>query len=180
MDPGRAVVLAVIAFAIFLGWRFSRGGSGGVPVYVVAAVVLGSLVGAAVAELLQAERAAEALNVVAISLSLAALAGSEGLWVEQMRADLERTRLYHVVHLEDFLSWRGWLKLVDRVGALRGALCYLALFAVAMAMAVLADWYGRPEADRGFAFIALVFPLLFALLSTRWIYHGARRLIPGA
>ena len=48
------------------------------------------------------------------------------------------------------LSWSGWLKLVDRVGAPRAALLYFALYAIAIAAALLAT-FGAPSertADR--------------------------------
>ena len=59
--------------------------------------------------------------MTAIALSLAALPGHPSLWEEQMKADLARMRLVHPLRAGDLLSWRGWLKLVDRIGYLEDA-----------------------------------------------------------
>lgn len=180
MELGQIVVLGVLAYSIYAGWSYSRGSARGVPLYAISLVVVASLLGAAAAQALELERTVEVLNVTAIALSLAALASSPGLWEEQIRTDLERTRLYQPIQPRDFLSWRGWLKLVDRLGAVRAALAYLGVFGVALLAELVAAALQRPRGEGPFLFIALLAPCLFGLLSTMWVFRGARRLIPGA
>lgn len=180
MSPGQILILGVLGGSIYLGWRYSRGGGAALPLYVVSVAIIFSLVGAAGAEALDLLGAVEALNVTAIALSLAAMTSGPALWEEEIGADLQRTRLYHTFRLTDFLSWEGWLKLVDRAGATRAALTYLGIFAIAMAGEILVARDRRLAAEGQFFYVALAAPGLFALLSTIWIHRGARRLIPGA
>jgi hypothetical protein len=179
MQPGQIVVLLVLVFAIFLAWSLSRGRTAGVPLYAVSAAVVATLVAGGVAQLLNAEGAIEALNVTAIALSLAALPSHPVLWEEQMKADLQRIRLVQALRPGDLLSWRGWLKLVDRIGARRAAIVYLAIYAVAIAIALGAT-LGAPSDRTIYTTLASLAPAVFAVMSTTWIYRGARRLIPGA
>jgi hypothetical protein len=181
MNPGQVLILGVLGFSVYLGWRYSRGGgAGSLPLYVVSVVVVLSLLGAAGAEALDLAGAVEALNVTAIALSLAAMTSGPGLWEEAIRGDLQRTRLYHAIRLRDFLSWVGWLKLVDRAGATRAALTYLGIFGIAVASEILVARDRRLASEGQFFYVALAAPGLFAVLSTIWIHQGARRVIPGA
>lgn len=180
MQLDRIVVLGVLAFSVYLAWGYFRGGARGIPLYGISLVVVASLLGAAGAELLGLSGAVEALNLAAIALSTAALASSPGLWEDQLRTDLQRTRLFQAMRPEDFLSWQGWLKGVDRLGATRAALAYLSVFAVATGGDLVVQWLARPGTDSGLFLIALVAPCLFGSLSALWLYRGARRLIPGA
>lgn len=185
MQPGQIIVLLVLLFSVFLGWVLYRGRTAGVRLYLVAVAVAASLLLGSLAQVLDARGAAEVLNLTAIALSLAALPSHPGLWEDQIRADLERTRLYQRWRAADALSWRGWLKLVDRVGARAAALAYLAVFAVAVLAAVLSALVepsvGRGSSERtSYTVLATLGPTLFAVLSTMWIYRSARRLVPGA
>ena len=179
MQPGQIVVLVVLGYAIFLAWSLSRGRTAGVPLYGLAVVIGLSLVVGAVAQVLSAEGAIEALNMTAIALSLAALPSHPSLWEEQMKADLQRIRLVQPLRPSDLLSWRGWLKLVDRIGAKRAALVYVALFGVAIALA-LAATRGGPADRTVYTIVPALAPAVFAVVSAKWIYQGARRLVPGA
>ena len=180
MQPGQILVLLVLLFAIVLGWSLSRGRTAGVPLYAVAVVIPLCLLAGAVAQLLRAAGAVEALNVIAIALSLAALPAHSSLWREQMEADLRKTRLVQPLQPADLLSWRGWLKLVDRIGARRAALVYFGIYAVAVG-AALAATLADPAADRTiYTTIAALAPVVFAIMSTMWVYRGARELVPGA
>ncbi len=180
MSPGQILILGVLSFSVYLGWRYSRGGGGAIPLYVVSLSVIGSLFGAAGAETLELAAAVEALTVTAIALSLAALTSGPSLWEEQIGRDLQRTRLYHAIRLRDFLSWGGWLKLVDRAGGARASLAYLGLFAVALTSQAVLARARRVASEEQFLYVALAAPVLFALVSTLWIYRSARRLIPDA
>ena len=180
MSPGQVLILGVLGFSLYLAWRYSRGGGGAIRLYVVSVAVALSLLGAAGAEVLDLAGAVEALNVTAIALSLAAMTSGPSLWEEQLGGDLRRTRIYQAFHPRDFLSWEGWLKLVDRVGATRASLAYLAIFAIAVAGEVVVTRDRRGVSEGQFFYVALLAPGLFAVLSTLWIHQGARRLIPGA
>ena len=184
MQPGQIIILVVLLFSVFLGWMLYRGRTAGIKLYFVAVAVAASLLVGSFAQILDARSVAEVLNLTAIALSLAALPSHPGLWEDQIRADLERTRLYQRWRLADALSWRAWLKLVDRVGARAAALAYLGLFAVAVLAAVvsvlLESSVARGPERTSYAVLATLGPALFAVLSTMWIYRSARRLVPGA
>ncbi len=180
MQPGQILVLLVLVFAIFLAWSLSRGRTAGVPLYALCVVIAASLLGGSIAQLLNAEGAVEALNVTAIALSLAALPSHSTLWEEQMRADLRRIKLVQTLHARDLLSWRGWLKLVDRIGARRAAAVYLGIYVVALGAALGATIVGHSVERTIYTTLAGLVPAVFAVLSTTWIYRGARRLVPGA
>jgi len=178
LDPSRIVVIAILVFALYIGWGFMSGRKGRVPVYVVAVIVGVSLIGAALAQLIQQTTAAEVLNVASISLSLAALASPPTLWEVQLRDDWERARVYQSLKASDLVSWRGWLKLVDRFGARGAALAYFGTFGFGVALQLLV-WRFTQANSEFFLFVALAAPILFGALSARWIYQGVRRVMPG-
>ena len=180
MDVALLFILVILALALVLGWSHWHGASGPVGLYPITAAILLSLCGAALAEAAGLPRHVELLNVSAIALSLAALPSGAALWESQLRRDFERTRVYHAFRPDDWLTWRGWLKLVDRLGARAAALLYLAAFGLGLAAEVAATLPSRPAPDRDLALLALSAPLLFALFSAFWVYRGATRLIPGA
>ena len=179
MQPGQVVVLAVLLYAVVLGWSVTHGHSAGLPLYVLAAVIPICLLAGSIAQVMNAAGAVEALNVIAIALSLAALPSHPSLWREQMQADLSKTRLVQPVAAGDLLSWRGWLKLVDRIGARRASLLYFAVYAISIA-AALAGTFAGPSDRTIYTTLAALSPTLFAVMSTIWIYRGARALVPGA
>jgi hypothetical protein len=180
MQPGQIFVLIVLVFALFLAWSLSRGHTVGVPLYGLAPAIAAALLVGSVAQLLNADGVVEALNMTAIALALAALPAHPTLWEEQMQADLRRMRLVQPLRPGDLLSWRGWLKLVDRIGARRAALVYFGIQLIAIA-AALAATYAAPGSDRPlYTTFAVLAPALFAVLTTTWVYRGARRLVPGA
>jgi hypothetical protein len=184
MAPDQIVVLLVLLFSVFLGWTLYRGRTAGIRLYLVAATVAASLLLGSLARALDLRAAAEVLIVTAIALSLALLPAHPGIWEDQIRADLERTRVYQRWRAADVLSWRAWLKLVDRVGARSAALAYLGVFFAAIALAFIATSLDpRAQAgtsDRAAYLFASLPPALLAVLSTIWIYRSARRLVPGA
>jgi len=180
MTPGQIIVLGILLFSVFLGWSFSRGRTAGVRLYLLSVTVAISLLAGAVSQLVSAAGAVESLNIIAIALSLAALPSGPTLWEEQIREDLEHTRLYGSLEPADLLSWKAWLKLVDRLGAARAALGYLGIYAAAILAAALAIWQAGPGGDRGFATVVLLIPAMLAALSAAWLYRAARRLVPGA
>jgi hypothetical protein len=180
MTPVQIVVLIVLLFSIFLGWSLSRGQTRGVRLYFVAVVVAASLVGAAASQLLGAPGLVEACTVIALALSLGALPSGPSMWETQMRSDLEATSLYRTIEPTDLLSWKAWLKLVDRIGASRAALGYLGVYLVGVLLAILVLLTSTASTDRTFAIIPLIAPILFAILTTLWVYRAARRLIPGS
>ena len=180
MDAALILILAILVLALVLGWSHWHGAPGPVGLYPIAAAILLSLLGAAVAEAAGLPRVVELLNVSAIALSLAALPSGGGLWESQLRQDFEEMRVYHRFRAADWLSWRGWLKLVDRIGARPAALLYLTAFTLGLAAELVAVVPSRPASDRELALLALSAPLLFALFSAFWVYRGATRLIPGA
>ena len=180
MQPGDIFALVVLLFALVLGWSLSRGHSLGIPLYALSVVIAIALLGGSIAELLGADAVTASLNIAAIALALAGLLAHPTLWHEQMQNDLRGTRVVQAYELRDVLSWRGWLKLVDRVGALRAALLYFALQGIAI-VAALATTYSVHSADRTiYTAIAALAPASFAVLTTTWIYRGARQLVPGA
>ena len=180
MTPVQIVVLIVLLFSVFLGWSLWRGHTRWVRLYLIAAGVPLALIGAALCHALGAPSLVEALNVAALSLSIGALPGSPSMWEDQVRTDLQATRLYRALEPKDVLSWKAWLKVVDRIGAFRGALAYLAIYVVALALALAASFGSPARVDPGFALAPLTAPGLFGSLSTVWLYRAARRLIPGS
>jgi hypothetical protein len=180
MQPAQIFVLAVLLFALVLGWSLSHGHTAGVSLYLLALVIPLSLLAGSVAQLAGVNGAVEALNVIAIALSLAALPSHPTLWEEQMRVDLRKTRLVQPVSAGDLVSWRAWLKLVDRVGARRAQLLYLGLYAVAILAALAASVVGAPGDRTIYTTLAVLAPAVFGLLSAMWVYRGARALVPGA
>lgn len=180
MTPVNLVVLAVLVFSIYLGWSLSRGYARGIRLYAIAAVVALSLLGAAAAQALGVPGLVESLNVVALALSLGALPSSPALWEDQVRADLNSARLYQPMLPADVLSWKAWLKVVNRLGARGAALCYLGIFIVALLLDLVALLSATQTVDRAFALAPLSAPGLLAVLSTVWLYRAARRLVPNA
>jgi len=179
MDPSRIPVLVVLAFSLYVGWTYLSGRRGRIPIYAMALTVAVSLVCGAVAQLLHAGLLVEVLNLATISLSLAALASTPALWEVELRRDYDRTRLYQAVTSRDFASWAGWLKIADRVGGAKAALCYVAVFGVGTALQLLA-WGLTDPAQELFVLLALLAPLLFAVLSSAWLYRAVRRVMPRA
>ena len=180
MQPGQIFALLVLLFALILGWSLSRGHSIGVSLYVLSIIIVIALIASSVAQLLDARSAVEALNVTAIALALAALPAHPTLWQDQMRADLQRIRLVQPLRLQDLLSWRAWLKLVDRIGARWAALLYFTVYVAAITAAVAITLVDS-SADRTiYTILPASAPALFAVLSTAWIYKSARHLVPGA
>jgi hypothetical protein len=180
MRPAQFFILGVLLFSVYLAWSLSRGRTSGVPLYAVSVAVMVALLSAAVVQLVGTSELIEPLNVVAMALSLAALPAGPSLWEEQMAHDLSATRLYRPMQPTDVLSWRAWLKLVDRCGARGASLVYLGVFAVAILAALFAPRVGPSDEQAAFALITVSSPTLFAFLSTIWIYRSARRIVPGA
>src|SRR4051812_31413885 len=166
-------------FAVYVGWGYMSGRKGRVPLYMVALIVGISLFGAALAQLVQQNGAAEAFNVACIALSLAALASPPGLWEVQLRDDWERARLYQSLRASDLVSWRAWLKLVDRLGARGAAVAYFGVFCLGVGLELLALGITQPSTQL-FLLLALSAPALFGALSAIWIYRGVRRVMAGA
>lgn len=180
MQPGQVVALLVLAFAVFFAWSVSRGRTLGVPLYALSVVIPASLLAGTVAQLFDARGAIEAFNVTAIALSLATLPSDATLWEEELQADLRRMRLVHPLRARDLLSWRGWLKLVDRVGARGAAAVYIGIYAVAVG-AALGTAVGVGSSDGTiYSIVPFLAPTAFALFSASRIYRGVRRLVPGA
>lgn len=180
MQPTQVIVLAVLAFAIYLAWNVFRSRTGGIPLYLVCVAIAASLVGSAAAQLTDLNAAIEPLNVIAVALSLAAMPAPFNLWEQQMARDLQRTRVYGSLRPADLLTWRAMLKLVDRLGARGAALVYLGGFTVALLLPLAATIRSQP-ADAGLLVaVTIGVPAAFALLSALWVYRGARRLVPGA
>jgi len=180
VDPSRIVTVLILAFALYAGWSFLHGGRGRVSLYAVAACIAVSLFGALPAAALRMRGAVEALTLAAISLSLAALASTPGLWEAQLRAAREHARVYQRFRPRDFLSWRGWLKVVDRIGARSAAMGYFGVFALGTVGQLLVAWLSEPQVDRPFFLVALLAPLLFSVVSAIWVYRAVRRVLPGA
>lgn len=180
MRPGDIFTLVVLLFAVYVAWSLSRGRTGGVHLYWICLAVVVSLLLAAAAQIAEVKGLIEPLNVVAIALSLAALPATYSLWEDEIGRNLNATRLYQPVRPGDFLSWKAWLKLVDRIGAKRAGLAYLGVFGLAILAALVAPRVGQSDEQAAFALVAVVSPSLFAALSAAWIYRSARRLIPGA
>src|SRR5579871_185289 len=150
MSVRQIVIILILAFAIYLAWTFSRGRSGRVPLYLLPWLVAISLLAGAVAQLLGATGVVEALNVMAIAVSIAALASSPRLWREQVQRDLQGAKLERAFESADLLSWRAWLKLAKRLGAAPAACWYFGALAAAALVAVLAA-LTVPDTSRTFA-----------------------------
>ncbi|MPZ15477.1 MAG: hypothetical protein GEU73_13830 [Chloroflexi bacterium] len=180
VDLARIPVLVVLSFAVYLGWSYYRGRSGHVPLYAVSTTVAGALVGGVIVQAFRLGGAVEVLNLAAIAFSVAALASHPRLWEEQIGADLQRTHLYQRLRLADVWSWQAWLKLVDRFGAGGAALAYAGVFVVAVGAAALSLSSTVSRSELAVTLLPLGLPALFGILSTLWIYRGARRLVPDA
>ena len=177
MAGGQVGDLLALVLAIYFAWSYSRGRSGRVPLYALPWVVTLALLAGAVAQVVGAKGAAEVLNVTGIAFSIAALAGSPGLWCSQVNADLQRTVPDERFARADLLSWAAWLKLARRLGPRRAALWYLGLISFAVLVALLATLLVA-EIDRPFAIAAVLLPLPFAGISAYWLYGAARHLLP--
>ena len=180
MQPGQVIVLAILALAIYLAWNVFRGRTGGIPLYLVCVAIAASLLGSAAAQLMALAAAIEPLNVLTVSLSLAAMSAPFSLWEQQMARDLQSTRVYGSLRPADLLTWRAMLKLVDRAGARGAALIYLGGFALAVVVALAATVRAQPADAILLVAVTIGVPAAFALLSAFWIYRSARRLVPGA
>ncbi len=179
MEPGRVVVIAVLMLAVYVCFSFMGGRKGRIRLYVLSLIVALCLFGAGVAQLTGLVGVVEMLNVACITLSLAALVSTPPLWEEQLRDDLEHARVYQSMRLRDFASWRGWLKLVDRIGARKATLVYFSVFVLGVVVQVFVFGLAQPDLQP-FVLLALLAPFLFAALSALWIYRGVRRVMPGA
>lgn len=180
MNVSQWLILGIIGFATLVSWNLWRGRTGILKLYLLSLLVLAALIVAAAAQALGAAGLTETANVVAIVFSVAGCATSPGLWQQEMRADLQAMQLYRPLAVGDLASWRGWLKAVDRLGAAWAALGYLLVFCAALAAAGATIRPPGPIPDRGPFLLALAPTALFALLSSWYIYRGARRLVPGA
>lgn len=173
------VRLAVIGIAIFLAWNLWRGRAL-VPLYYLSLLVLVSLVASLVAQVEALTLAIEPANVAAIAFALAGCTGGSALWEQEMGRDLEGIRVYAPFTFSDLLSWRGALKVVDRIGAGPAVLTYLLVFGLAIAGVALTVHPVGPFADRTALVLSLAPTGLFAVLSAWYLYRGVRRLVPGA
>ncbi len=180
MRPVDIATLAILFVAVYFAWRVMKGSLGGVPLYPLVIAVPLCLFGIALAALVPSRPLVEVLTVAAVALSLALLPASPRLWEDELNADLRRTRVFQVIHAGDALSWRAWLKLVDRIGAARAALLFFSLEVVAIGCALPALLAISAEVPPGFALVTLLAPSLFAVLGSWWLYRAARRLVPGA
>ncbi len=180
MRPVDLATLAILIVSVYFSWRVIKGSLGGVPLYALVIAVPLCLFGVAIAALLEHRPLVELLTVAAVAFSLAVLPASPRLWEDELSADLKRTRVFQVLRAGDVLSWRAWLKLVDRIGAGRAALVFLGLEAVAIACALPALLTISAEVPPGFALVTLLAPALLAALAAFWLYRAARRLVPGA
>jgi hypothetical protein len=180
MRPGDVATLIILVIALYFAWRVAKGSSGGVPLYALVISVPLCLFVVALGALLGRGPIVEVFMVAAVAFSLALLPAHPRLWEEELQADLKETRVFQVMHAGDALSWRGWLKLVDRIGAGRTALAFLALEVVAILCALPALLAMSGDIPIGFVLAALFFPGLYAALSSLWFYRAARRLVPGS
>ena len=179
MSVEQIVKLVVIGFAIVLAWNLWRG-QATIHLYFLCVLVLLALATAAMAQILDLMPVIEPASLAAIGLSLAGCTGGSVLWQQEMRRDLEGTQLYRPLLATDLLSWRGWLKAVDRIGAGPAAVSYLALFALAIAGVALTVLPSGPAGDRTAAVVSLAPTAFFAVLSAWYLYRGVRHLVPGA
>jgi hypothetical protein len=178
--PTDIATLIILVVALYFAWRIAKGSNGGVPLYALAIGVPLCLFGVALAALVGNTPIVELLTVTAVAFSLALTVATPRFWEDELRADLEKTRVFQTLRAQDALSWTAWLKLVDRIGAARSALLFLLLEIVAMACAfpaLLAVSAGIPV---GFVLLTFAIPSLYAGLAAFWLYRAARRLVPGA
>jgi hypothetical protein len=180
MGPTQIAVLIVLGLAVYLCWNLLRGRTGGIRLYWVAAGVPLALLSAGVAQALSFAGAVEVLNLASIGFALAALPAGPELWQSQMAADLQRTRLFQPVRAEDLLTWSGCLKLVDRIGAQRAAMAYLAASALALAAAGLSFMLVQPGDAPVYGLLSLIPVGIFTITCTMWMYRSARRLVAGS
>ena len=180
MSATQIAVLIVLVLAVYLCWNLLRGRTGGIRLYWVAVAVPLALLAAGVTQALNLSGAAEVLTLASIAFSLAALPAGPELWQSQMAADLQRTRLFQPLRLDDALGWSAWLKLVDRMGARRAAFAYLAASAVALMASGVSFFLTRPGDAPGYGLLSLVPIGIFVVMCTTWIHRSARRLVAGS
>lgn len=173
-------MLVVIGSATIVGWSFWRGHKL-MKLYLLSATVLVGLVLATVAQIVAIDGLAEAANGAAIAFAFAGACTAPSLWRDEIRQDMDRMPgVIGLFEARDFLSWKGFLKLVDRIGARGAALSYLVPFAVLLTLVELTIRPPGPDFDRGFYLIAFAPVVIFAFLSAWYVYRAARRLVPGA
>jgi hypothetical protein len=180
MGPTQIAVLVVLALSVYLCWNLLRGRTGGVRLYWVAVVVPFALLAAGVAQALRLDGAVEVLNVASIALALAALPAGSQLWQTQMAEDLKRTHLIQPFHAGDLLTWSGWLKLVDRIGAPRAAISYLAASVLGLVAAGLSFVLARPGDAPVYGLLSLIPVGIFVAMATRCMFRSARQLVAGS
>ena len=180
MRPLDIATLAILMIAVYFAWRVMKGSLGGVPLYALVVAVPLCLLGVALAAFVGSKPLVELLTVAAVGLSLALLPAGPRLWEDELSADLKQTRVFQVIRAGDATSWSAWLKLVDRIGAGRAALVFLAVEAVAIACALPALLAISAEVPPGFALVTLLAPILLASFAAFWLYRAARHLVPGA
>jgi hypothetical protein len=180
MSPTQIAVLIVLALSIYLCWNLFRGRTGGIRLYWVAVAVPLALLAAGVAQALDLAGAVEVFNVTAIALAIAALPSGPELWQAHMATDLQHTRLVQPLRAKDALTWSGWLKVVDRIGAQRAAFSYLVACVLALAAAGASFLLARPGDAPGYGLLSLIPVSIFAVMCTVWMYRGARRLVAGS
>jgi hypothetical protein len=179
LAPTEIFDLVIIALATIIGYTVWRG-VGLFRLYWLVALLLGALAVATVGQLLQLAPVMEPANLVAIAFSCAGLASSPTLWRDEIRKNMEGLVIYGPFEARDLLSWRAWLRLVDRQGARSAALIYLGIFTIAIAAAASTVQPSNPSGDRMALVLSLAPVAVFAVLSSYYLYRGARRLVPGA
>ena len=179
MDPKEIASLVIIALATILGYTLWRN-LAWFRVYWLVILLLGALLVATIGQLLQANLITEPANLVAIAFACAGLASSPTLWRNEMKANMESLVIYGPFQGRDLLSWRAWLKIVDRQGARAAALIYLGIFGIVLAAAASTVQPSTPTGDRMALVLSLAPVAAFALLSSSYLYRAARRLVPGA
>src|SRR5947208_3363133 len=180
IKPPDLVILVVIALATILCWSFWTGHRS-VRLYFLSLVDLVGLLVATAAQLLGLQIVAEPANVAAIAFSFAGCSAGPALWREEIRKDLEKTaRLYAPFAAADLLSWRGLLKVVDRLGARGAALVYVVPLLVGLAAVEATVSLSPLSTDRTPFLIGLAPVAAFAALSGWYLYAAARRYVPGA
>jgi hypothetical protein len=180
VNPLALLNVVVLAVATFLCWSFWSG-KRTIPLYALALTALVGLLLASLCQLLNISVLVEPANALAIGFSFAGCAAGPSLWRDEMRKDLEKApRLYAPLTTQDLRSWQGMLKLVERMGALKAALVYLAPWVVGLAVLELTLRPSGPLFDRTFVWVAHAPIAAFALLSAWYLYRASRRLVPGA
>jgi hypothetical protein len=180
VNPLALLNVAVLGMATFLCWSFWSG-KRTIPLYALSLIALIGLLLAAVTQFLQITTLLEPANALAIGFSFAGCAAGPSLWQDEIRQDLEKApRLYAAFTSRDLLSWRGLLKLVDRMGSLRTALVYLLPWVAGLAALETTLRPSGPLFDRTFVWLAHAPIAAFALLSAWYLYRATRRLVPGA